>query len=102
MVSEEVTDATAEKLEASGLWRRAAIRWLNIMQRPELTDLQREWVRQRRAFCQENIAPTGAPEKLDIMEISRAASATQTRMGLARPNGAMFRTYPGVKKPRAS
>lgn len=93
-MSDVVNNAVAEKLEASELWRRAKARWLEVMQSPGLTESQRLWIRQRRAFCQSQITPLAAPEKLDITEIARAASATQERMGIAQPNGAMFRAFP--------
>ncbi|MDR3104233.1 MAG: PerC family transcriptional regulator [Yokenella regensburgei] len=97
-----VNDAVAQRLEDSGLWRRAAARWLTVMQSPGLTEAQRSWVRERRAYCQSQIAPVIAPEKLDITEIARAANATQAQMGIARPNGTMFRRYPQEKKARKS
>jgi hypothetical protein len=93
-MSDVVNDAVAEKLEASGLWRRAAARWLDVMQSPVLTDPQRFWIRQRRAYCQSQITPLVVPERLDINEIARAASETQKRMGIAQPNGSMFRAFP--------
>lgn len=93
-MSDVVSDVVAEKLEASGLWRRAKARWLEVMQSPELTEPQRLWIRQHREYCQSQIAPLVVPEKLDITEIARAASATQERMGIARPNGTMFRMFP--------
>lgn len=94
-MSKEVSDSAAEKLEAAGLSRRAAARWLVVMDRFEYTDAQREWLRQRRKYCQSRVTPVVAePEKLDIVAINRAANATQERMGLSRPSGSMFRTYP--------
>ena len=91
----EVSDSVAEKLEAAGLWRRAAARWLVVMDRFEYTDVQREWIRQRRKYCQAQVASVAVvPEKLDIVAINKAANATQERMGLSRPSGSMFRTYP--------
>lgn len=93
-MSEVVNDAVAEKLEVSGSWRRAKASWLEVMQSPELTESQRLWIRERRVFCQLQVTPLAAPEKLDITEIARAASATQERMGIARPSGAMFRAFP--------
>lgn len=97
-MSDVVNDAVAQKLEASGLWRRAKARWLDVMQLPELTESQRFWIRERRAFCQSQITPLAVPEKLDITEIARAASATQERMGIAQPNGATFRIFPPSEK----
>lgn len=40
-----VSDAVAERLEEAGLWRRAAARWLDVMQHCD-TEAQREWVSQ--------------------------------------------------------
>jgi type II secretory pathway component PulL len=37
-----VEDEVAQKLEAAGLWRRAASRWLDVMQHHGLTDQQRD------------------------------------------------------------
>ena len=96
----EVQDRVAEKLEAAGLWRRASARWRVVMNQLTLTDAQRDWIRQRRQYCQSMVAPVVTePEKLDIVAINRAASATQARMGLSRPNGEMFRAYPEGEKP---
>lgn len=90
-----MSDSVAEKLEAAGLWRRAAARWLVVMDGIEYTDAQREWIRQRRKYCQLRVKPSVAePEKLDIAAINKAANATQERMGLNRSGGAMFRVYP--------
>jgi len=94
-MSKDVSDSVAEKLEAAGLWRRAVARWLVVMDRFEYTDTQREWIRQRRQYCQSRITPAVIePEKLDIVAINRAASVTQERMGLSRANGSMFRAFP--------
>lgn len=86
-----VEDEVAQKLEAMGLWRRAASRWLDIMQSHDLSDKQREWVRQRRKNCLSCAKPISSPDKLDVAEIVRAAKATQERMGLSQPDGAAFR-----------
>lgn len=101
-VSDEVNDALAEKLEAAGLWRRAKARWLEVMQFAGLTEPQRLWICQRREYCQSKITPMVVPERLDITEIARAANITQAQMGIARPNGSMFRTYSQEKKARKS
>lgn len=93
-MSDVVDDALAEKLEASGLWRRAKARWLVVMQSPELNESQRLWIRWRREYCQSQITPMVVPERLDITAVSKAASATQERMGIALVDGAMFRTFP--------
>jgi hypothetical protein len=56
-----VEDEIARTLEAAGLWRRAASRWLDVMQFHAQTDEQREWIRQRRKHCLSQIT---RPEKL--------------------------------------
>lgn len=94
MNPDRVEDAVAEKLEAAGLWRRAKARWLEVMQSAGLIESQRLWICQRRDYCQSQIAPVMAPKKLDITEMSKAASAAQARMGIAQVGGAMFRTFP--------
>ncbi|EBM9948362.1 PerC family transcriptional regulator [Salmonella enterica subsp. enterica serovar Give] len=86
-----VEDEVAQKLEAAGLWRRAASRWLDVMQHHGLTDQQRDRIRQHRKYCLSCTKPISSPEKLDVAEIARAAKATQERMGLSQPGGAAFR-----------
>lgn len=88
-----VSDAVAEKLEHAGLWRRAATRWLDVMQTCE-TDTQRNLVRLRRHACLSRVSSPAQEERLDIHAINRAASRTQERMGLNRPKGAAFRIFP--------
>ncbi|PLC64539.1 PerC family transcriptional regulator [Citrobacter sp. L55] len=68
-----VEDEVAQKLEAAGLWRRAASRWLDVMQ--------------HRKYCFSCAKPINSPEKLDVMEIARAAKTTQERIGLSQPGG---------------
>ena len=46
-MSNVVHDVIAEKLENAGLWRRAATRWLEVMNWCH-TDAEREWVSQKR------------------------------------------------------
>lgn len=87
----QVDDEVAQKLEAAGLWRRAAARWLTVMAAWSLTDAQRVWVCQRRAYCLSQVAPAVPPARVDFAGIARAAKATQARMGLSRPNGEAFR-----------
>lgn len=101
-MAEVVRDTVAEKLEAACLWRRAARRWLDIMESGRITDAQRDWLHQRRQACLANIAPVKRPsEQLDILAVSKAASATQEKMGLARPDGSAFRIF-AVPKKRAN
>lgn len=86
-----VEDEVAQKLEAAGLWRRAASRWLDVMQLHGLTDQQRDRIRQHRRYCFSCAKPINSPEKLDVMEIVRAENTVQERMGLSQPDGAAFR-----------
>ncbi|HAV8660974.1 PerC family transcriptional regulator [Escherichia coli] len=85
-------DTIAGRLESANLWRRASARWLMLMGRSEYTEAQREWMRQRRAFCLARIPPPVLPEKIDIREISRAADRTLQQMGIASPSGDVFRS----------
>lgn len=87
----KVSDKLAETLEASGFWRRAAVRWLDVMQSHALSDTQRDWVRQRRYYCLSCVKPVAPEEKLDLSAIARAANATQERMGISLPDGGAFR-----------
>jgi len=87
----QVDDEVAQKLEAAGLWRRAAARWLTVMAAWSLTDAQRVWICQRRAYCLSQVAPAIKPERPDFAAVARAAKATQARMGLSRPDGEAFR-----------
>lgn len=88
-----VEDKVAQNLEAAGFWRRAASRWLVVMNRAEHTDKHREWIRQRRQYCLSQVTPVIQPEKLDITEISKAANIALEAMGIASRDGALFRKY---------
>lgn len=87
-----VIDVIAEKLESQGLWRRAAARWLTVMQSQGLTIEQRDWIIQHRIICLNSVKAI-KPEKLNIniLSINKAANATQKSMGIAKPNGTAFR-----------
>ncbi|HAU5635929.1 TPA: PerC family transcriptional regulator [Citrobacter amalonaticus] len=87
-----VNDTIAEKLEARGFWRRAAARWLDVMQHCA-TDAQREWISQRRKYYLSMIASPRHDNKLDIGAINRAAIATQEAMGIKQDNSITFRSY---------
>ncbi len=84
---EAVEDAVAQKLEAAGLWRRASVRWLEIMGNGEYTEAQREWVLLRREYCLAQILPLSPPEKMDVSEVARAADAALRQMGIVTPSG---------------
>ncbi|MGK2895279.1 PerC family transcriptional regulator [Klebsiella michiganensis] len=89
----EIRDAVAEKLENAGLWRRAAVRWLDVLQLCK-TDTEREQARRRRNQCLSSVSRPPPEGKLGIHAISQAASRTQERMGINQPDGAAFRTLP--------
>ncbi|ENX4473375.1 PerC family transcriptional regulator [Enterobacter roggenkampii] len=84
-----ISDAVAERLEEEGLWRRAAARWLEVMQHCD-TDAQREWVSQKRRECYARIELPVA-ERLNIHAMNQAASAAQEKMGISQPDGQAFR-----------
>lgn len=88
---ERVFDITAERLEAAGLWRRASSRWMEVMLRAGLSDEQREWLRQRRKFCNHQVTSVVRLERFEVAEITRAATAAQIRMGISKPGGEAFR-----------
>lgn len=84
-----VSDAVAEKLESAGLWRRAAARWLAVMDLCD-TDAQRQWVSQKRRQCYSNIA-LPVSEQLNISALSKAATVAQAKMGISQLDGSEFR-----------
>ncbi|HBU7954865.1 TPA: PerC family transcriptional regulator [Klebsiella pneumoniae] len=82
-----IRDSIAERLEACGLYRRAASRWIEVMQRC-LDDEDREWIRHHRNQCLKKAQRPPAPKE------------TQYRMGIAKPYGEAFR-LPGKGKTAA-
>lgn len=54
-MQEIVRDSVAEKLEAAGMWRRAATRWLTVMDKPGFSAAQLEWLRLRRTYCRRQL-----------------------------------------------
>ncbi|WP_442956382.1 PerC family transcriptional regulator [Pantoea sp. USMM079] len=79
----------AEELESKRLYRRAALRWLEVFNKCE-SEAVREWIRSRRKQClARRVRPTVL---IDIFgDVTKAAGDTQHRMGLARPGGQAFR-----------
>ena len=59
-------DSIASELEISGMWRRAAARWLIVMQTSNLSDAQREQIRKRRNHCIARSKYTGASNRIDV------------------------------------
>lgn len=84
-----VNDKKAEELEAKGLYRRAASRWLEVFDQCD-TESGREWLRNRRNEClAKRVRRAVVIESFG--DVTRAAGHTQRRMGIARPGGEAFR-----------
>lgn len=75
-----MSDAVAEALEAAGLYRRAARRWLEVLDRC-LDCEERAWLATRRSQCLEK-ARKPEPKAEYLGEVCQAASDTQKRMGI--------------------
>ena len=90
-----IKDSIAESLEARGLYRRAASRWVDVMQTC-VDDNDREWIRMHRNKCLKK-AKLPPARKEEFADIHKAARETQYRMGIAKPNGEVFR-LPAKKK----
>ncbi|MGQ3660690.1 PerC family transcriptional regulator [Citrobacter braakii] len=90
-----VEDDVAQKLEAEGLWRRAASRWLDVMQHHALTDQQRDWIYQHRKLCLARAVPVAQPKRAGIKDVAQAADKTLADMGITSANGAISRQYRG-------
>ena len=87
-----IRDSIAERLEASGLYRRAASRWIE-------NDDDREWIRHHRNQCLKKAQRPPAPKE-EFADLHQAAKETQYRMGIAKPYGEAFR-LPGKGKTAA-
>lgn len=93
-----VNDSKAEDLEAKGLYRRAAARWMEVMLLCTEDD-DREWIKRRRETCLENVKRP--PVKVeDFGDLHKAVTETQHRMGIAQPNGNAFRLNGGKRQGR--
>lgn len=87
-----MSDSVAEALEAAGFYRRAARRWLEVLDQCRGCE-ERTWLAGRRRQCMEKIRkPELTAERFG--EVCRAASDTQKRMGI-RPQE-MFKSYPSA------
>lgn len=84
-----IHDNEAEKLEALGLFRRAAARWAEVMMMVK-TDSEREEAAKRRAKCIRDSARSSV-KVVQFGELKMAVNRTHTRMGLDQPNGSAFR-----------
>ncbi|QXC16639.1 PerC family transcriptional regulator [Citrobacter braakii] len=88
-----IHDEKAQKLEQAGLYRRAAARWLTVLDGYRDAS-SREWVVRRRLWCLQQ-AEVPRPVTETFGDIRQAATALQKKMGLWQPDGDAFRT---VKK----
>lgn len=87
-----VCDDIAHRLEHNQLWRRAADRWLALLASNRFDHDEREWLRQRRNYCNTMMARTSRKkEKLGVTQINKAAGKTLARMGISQPPGDAFR-----------
>ncbi|MGQ0391965.1 MULTISPECIES: PerC family transcriptional regulator [Klebsiella/Raoultella group] len=84
-----VNDSKAEALEAKGLYRRAATRWMEVMNHCA-EDEARDWVRRRMDECLQKVRRPPARAE-DFGGLHKAAKETQHHMGIAQPNGQAFR-----------
>ncbi len=88
-----IHDEKAEKLEQAGLYRRAAARWLTVLDGCRDED-SREWAARQRLRCLQQ-AETPRPVTDTFGDVRLAATALQKKMGLWQPEGNAFRA---VKK----
>ncbi|EBI5032235.1 PerC family transcriptional regulator [Salmonella enterica] len=89
-------DAVAEALEAAGLYRRAARRWLEVLDRCCDSE-ERAWLAARRSQCLVNARKPEPPAEY-FEDVYQAASDTQKRMGIHAQN--RFRRYPSAGESR--
>ena len=87
-----IEDSKAESLEARGLYRRAAARWSEVVNLCR-SDKEREQAMRRCDECLEKAKRPPAKEVV-FADLHEAAKETQKRMGIDRPNGGAFRSYP--------
>lgn len=91
-----MSDAVAEALEAAGLYRRAARRWLEVLDR--CCDSEEwAWLAARRSQCLVNARKPEPPAEY-FEDVYQAASDTQKRMGIHARN--RFRRYPSAGESR--
>lgn len=91
----EVRDSKAEALEGKGLYRRAAARWMEVMQLCT-DDGAREWIMRHREACLEKVKRPHVKAD-EFGDLHKAAKETQHRMGIAQPNGSAFRLNGGKR-----
>jgi len=88
----KVNDVIAEKLEKARFWRRAAARWLDVMQICK-TETQRDWISQRRLYCLTMSSLPRHSAKLDIKTINQAATIAQEKMGIRLVKGIEYKSH---------
>lgn len=86
-----IRDSKAEALEAKGLYRRAAARWLDVMMLCTEDD-DRKLAKQCRERCLRAAQrPPAVAES--FADVSRVATRVQKEMGIDRPNGSIYRIH---------
>ena len=88
-----ISDATAEKLESRGLWRRAARRWQDVMITLQ-EDRHRELAAMRARECIRKAKRPIPENRYDVHAIRRAADRTIQQMGLPSLTDEIWRDYP--------
>ncbi|MBE0097304.1 PerC family transcriptional regulator [Citrobacter freundii] len=84
-----IRDKKAEELEAKGLYRRAAARWLEVMALCA-DDIGWEQAKFHRERCLDSAKRP--PVKMEEFgDLHKAARETQKRMGISKPDGEAFR-----------
>lgn len=86
-----IRDRKAEALEARGLYRRAAYRWLDVLMLCTEDD-----ERLQAKVCRERCLRKAQRQPVVVdsfADISRAATKLQKEMGIDRPNGSAFRLH---------
>ncbi len=78
-----IRDSIAERLEACGLYRRAASRWIEVMQRC-LDDEDREWIRHHRNQCLKKAQRPPAPKE-EFADLHQAAKRLNIVWALRSP-----------------
>lgn len=91
-----IRDKKAEELEAKGLFRRAAARWLDVMAACT-EDADREQAKRNRETCLDNVKRPPVKAE-DFGDLHKAVTETQHRMGIAQPSGNAFRLNGGKRQ----
>ncbi|EAC1381029.1 PerC family transcriptional regulator [Escherichia coli] len=78
-----IKDDKAEKLESMGLYRRAAVRWTDVMLRAK-NDTERKYAFLRRQECMHKLTrhPGDQESRIGVNEINKAIKRTYKKMGI--------------------